>query len=242
MKPIIGITCDYDWKEDKIQLKTGYVKSVCRAGGLPFLISPVLPHESGMTADIISRIDGLLLTGGQDVDPRHFGDEPHKAIGFVNPWRDELELSLCREAAKARMPILGICRGAQVLNIALGGDIFQDINAQAGGKGLICHSQTAPAWYGFHSIKIREGSRLHGILGTDDLFVNSFHHQAVRRLAPTFEAAAFTSDGMIEAVESREHPFMLGVQWHPECMQEDPFTHRLFEAFVKAAGRPAGDE
>jgi putative glutamine amidotransferase len=245
MKPTIGITCDFDWESGIFQLKPGYVEGVYRSGGVPVLIPPLSCSEDSdsrldATGEFINRIHGLLLSGGQDVHPSYFGEQPHTAIGRVNPLRDQMELSLCLQAVKAGLPVFGICRGAQLLNIALGGDIYQDIASQSGEKGLICHNQPAPKWFGFHDVRVREGSRLHQILGTDKLSVNSFHHQAVRRLAPVLKPAAAAADGVIEAVESDNRPFLIGVQWHPECMLDDPYMLKLFEAFVQAAGDVEG--
>lgn len=240
MRPIIGITCDFDWERGIYQLKPGYVEGVYRSGGVPLLIPP-LPCSRAWDAisdpvdELIGRIHGLLLSGGQDVHSSYFGEQPHAAIGQVNPLRDEMELSLCRHAVQAGLPVFGICRGAQLLNIALGGDIYQDLHSQAGEKGLICHDQPAPKWFGFHDVTIIEGSRLHQILGTSKLPTNSFHHQAIRRPAPKLKSVAATADGVIEAVESDSHPFLIGVQWHPECMLDDLYMLKLFEAFVQAA-------
>ncbi|HHU48810.1 MAG: gamma-glutamyl-gamma-aminobutyrate hydrolase family protein [Caldicoprobacterales bacterium] len=241
MKPVIGITCDYDWEKHTFQLKSGYVEGIYRCGGMPFLIPPLFSDEasngSNIVTGIIHRIHGLLLSGGQDVHPRYFQEQPHISIGRVNPFRDQTELSLCRQAVKIGIPVFGICRGIQLMNIALGGDIYQDLMAQAGDKGLICHDQPAPKWFGFHNVHIKEGSRLHHILGTTKLSTNTFHHQAVRRPAPQLEIAATAPDGVIEAVECSSHPFLIGVQWHPECMLEDPYMIKLFQAFVEAAGK-----
>lgn len=236
MRPIIGITCDYDWEASNFLLQSGYVEGICRAGGLPLLIPPIstCTAEEGIS-DILSQLQGLLLTGGQDVHPRYFGEEPHAAIGRVNPPRDDLELPLCQAAVEAKMPVLSICRGAQLMNIALGGDVYQDLNAQYKDEDLICHSQSAPKWAPFHHVSIKEGSRLHKIMGTHQIFTNSFHHQAVRTLASGLEAVAWAADGVIEAIESVSHPFLIGVQWHPERMLEDPHMITLFEAFVEVA-------
>jgi putative glutamine amidotransferase len=233
VKPVIGITCDFDWETGSSQLRPGYFEGVYRSGGLPFLIPALEPSGA---ADIVSRLGGLLLTGGQDVDPRFFGEEPHTAIGRVNPCRDEWEIALCREAAERQIPVFGICRGAQLMNIAMGGDIYQDLKSQANNANLICHDQPAPKWYGFHEVQIEDGTLLKSILGMGQVRANSFHHQAVRRPGTSLRTTAHTSDGIIEAVESECHPFFLGVQWHPERMLEDKIMFRLFEAFVKAAG------
>src|SRR5690554_5148223 len=135
MKPIIGITCDYDWEKGSFQLKPGYVEGIYRCGGQPFLIPPWYGvAASNDTSHIIKQLDGLLLSGGQDVHPRFFNEAPHAAIGRVNPYRDEMELALCRQAVQAGIPVFGICRGMQLLNIALGGDIYQDLQAQLEAK------------------------------------------------------------------------------------------------------------
>lgn len=236
MKPIIGITCDYDWDKGAFQLKSGYVEGIYRCGGLPFLIPPF----SGDTGpndinQITNHIHGLILSGGQDVHPHYFSEPPHTAIGRVNPFRDEMELALCRQAVQSGMPVFGICRGLQLINIALGGDVYQDLKAQSEGKNLICHDQPAPKWFGFHDVHIKEGSRLHKILGTSILPVNSFHHQAVRKPAPRLEITATAVDDVIEALECYSHPFLIGVQWHPECMLDDPYMLKLFQAFVDSA-------
>jgi putative glutamine amidotransferase len=236
MRPVIGITCDYDWEDSRFQLPSGYVEGICRAGGLPLLIPPASTcARPEAISDILSQIQGLLLTGGQDVHPRYFGEEPHAAIGRVNPKRDELELPICQGAVEADMPVLGICRGVQLMNIALGGDIYQDLKTQFKGGDLICHSQSAPKGAPFHHVRIQEGSRLGLIMGAHQTYTNSFHHQAVRTPASGIKAVAWAADGVIEAIESESHRFLLGVQWHPERMLEDPQMMRLFEAFVEAA-------
>jgi putative glutamine amidotransferase len=236
MRPIIGITCDYDWEKGIFQLKPGYVEGIHRCGGLPFIIPPLYGDTvyKGIN-QIIKQLDGLLLSGGQDVHPHYFGEAPHASIGRVNPYRDEMELALCRYAVKSGIPVFGICRGLQLLNIALGGDVYQDLKAQLEDKHLICHDQPAPKWFGFHDVHIKEGSRLHKILGTSTLPTNSFHHQAVREPAPQLEVVGTTADGVIEALELNHHPFIIGVQWHPECMLDDPFMLKLFQAFVDSA-------
>lgn len=242
MRPVIGITCDYDWRTSHFQLPSGYAEGVYHAGGLPLLIPPItspadLVADDNLEgiADILPKIQGLLLTGGPDVHPRYFGEEPHTAIGSVNPHRDGLEIPLCQAAVKVDLPVFGICRGVQLINIALGGDIYQDLAAQFEKENLICHNQSAPQWSCFHSVNIMKGSQLHRILGTQQLPVNSFHHQAVRSPAPGLKVAALAADGVIEAVESGSHSFLIGVQWHPERMLENTYMSRLFEAFVMAA-------
>ena len=233
MRPLIGVTCDYDWDSGKSQLHSGYYEGIFQAGGLPFLI-PVL--EPFCAADVISRLNGLVLTGGQDVDSYLFGEEPHPKVGKINPYRDELEITLCKEAVAHNIPVLGICRGAQIMNIAMGGTIYQDIETQVNDSELICHDQQAPKWFGIHEVEMRDESNLCEIFGAKVIRTNSFHHQAIRQVGESLFAVAHTRDGIIEAIESKAHSFYIGVQWHPERMlDKDTNTLKLFEAFVKAA-------
>jgi putative glutamine amidotransferase len=233
MRPVIGITCDYDWENSRVQLHSSYYEGVFRSGGQPFLI-PCL--EEFFSSDILDRLDGLLLTGGQDCDSYLFGEEPHPQVGNINPLRDSLEIELCREAAARDMPVLGICRGIQVINIAMGGDIYQDLPTQWEGKPLVCHNQRGPRWFGVHEVHLKGESLLRKVMGVDKIRTNSFHHQAVRRLAEGFKAVGHTVDGVIEAMESSSHSFLIGVQWHPERMWErDPRMLQLFCALTDVA-------
>lgn len=217
MKPIIGITCDYLWNSNILKLNMDYCKVVYRAGGIPI----VLPCVSVDTVwSLLSGIDGVLLTGGQDVDPGYYGQSPHHKLGEVNPFRDEMEIELCRQAIDKEKPILGICRGMQVMNVAAGGTLYQDIKSQWELEGLINHSQKAPGWYGIHEVTLKSGSKIRRIMGQEVIRVNSFHHQAVRKVAPSFCATGWSCDGVIEAIESGEKNFAVGVQWHPERMYE----------------------
>ena len=233
MRPIIGITCDYDWEVGRSQLYSGYYEGISQAGGLPFLI-PAL--ESSYASDIISRLNGLVLTGGQDVDSYLFGEEPHPKVGRMNPYRDELEIALCKEAVIHNIPVLGICRGAQIMNVAMGGTIYQDIESQVEDAKLICHDQQAPKWFGIHEVEIGDGSSLREIFGAKVIRTNSFHHQAIRRPGEMLIAVGHTRDGIVEAIETKDHSFYIGVQWHPERMlNKDINALKLFQAFIRAA-------
>ncbi len=233
MRPVIGITCDEDWENRRAQVYAGYYEAVFRCGGQPFLI-PCL--EGACAFDILDRLDGLLLTGGQDVDAYRFGEEPHHQIGTVLPHRDTMELALSAGAVSIGLPTLGICRGIQVMNIALKGDIYQDLDSQWEGKPLVCHDQRGPKWFGIHEVVLTPESQIRHICGMETLRTNSFHHQAVRRLGKDLIASGFTRDGVIEALELAQHPFFIGVQWHPERMWErDPSMLALFSSLVKAA-------
>jgi putative glutamine amidotransferase len=241
VRPIIGLTCGdgADSASEDVGLPGTYARSVYRAGGLPVLIAP--PREDAdadALTGLLERIDGLLVPGGVDVDPRHFGEPPHAALGRVSPDRDALEIPLIRAALRRGTPILAICRGIQVLNVAAGGSLYQDLAAQV--PGAIQHRQAAPRWHASHTVAIAGDSRLARILGGEQAAVNSFHHQAVKELAPGFVATAAAPDGVIEGIECPEHPFAVGVQWHPEGMWvRHPVMLELFTALVLAA-MPAG--
>lgn len=234
MKPVIGLTCSID--DQKHFLNNDYAEAIVRAGGIPLVI-PV-----GTETDVVQiagLVDGLMMTGGNDPNPLLFGQEPHPKLGEVNPERDALELELARHFLYLNKPMLGICRGMQVMNIAVGGTLYQDLSQHKG--ELIQHNQDAPRTHPSHYVHVEEGSLLHRIAGTDRITVNSYHHQAVWDVAPSFTASGIASDGIIEAIESRRHRFVIGVQWHPEglALKGDPFSLRLFEQFVTicATGR-----
>lgn len=232
MKSIIGVTANI--RDDRI-LTTDQdnIHSIERAGGLPVVL-PNLPDKS--TVDqLVKSIDGLLATGGGDIDPSLFGEEPHRLLGEVCYVRDQFEMMIITECLKQNKPVLGICKGSQMLNIAAGGDMFQDIYSQSD-KELIQHIQKAPRAYATHDIHVTEGSLLHQIVQTTRFKVNSFHHQAVRNMGTDLQVCATTSDGIIEAIESKNHRFALGVQWHPENLDDD-YSDRIFKAFIEACKR-----
>ncbi|MFZ5897912.1 MAG: gamma-glutamyl-gamma-aminobutyrate hydrolase family protein [Bacillota bacterium] len=231
--PIIGITCAQDNALGRVFLADYYYRAIENAGGSPVLLPPVRNVEK--IRSIVEWIDGLLLSGGSDVDPVFFGEEPLPGTGEITPERDWMEITATQTALAAGLPVLGICRGIQVLNIAAGGNIYQDIR---GTVAKIKHNQEAPRWYATHSVKILPESLLADITARTSLRVNSFHHQAVRDVAPGFRAVAWAADGIIEAIEYRspDARFALGVQWHPEVMWERETAHyRLFARFVAAA-------
>lgn len=184
-------------------------------------------------AEVVTAFDGFLFTGGPDVSPFAFDEETIQGCGIINESRDELELPLFRLVYAAKKPVLAICRGIQVMNIALGGDIYQDIASQY--PTTLQHSQESQAHIPVHSVTVKENSLLYTITGKDTLRVNSFHHQAVRRLADGLCMAAAAPDGIIEAIYAPSHPFALGVQWHPERMTaRDDSSQKLFETFVNS--------
>lgn len=234
MRPRIGITCARAAdSEGFFTLSTRYATAVHEAGGLPLLL-PAIGEVNGSEWE--PALDGLLLSGGGDIDPERYGEEPRVESGRIDPEADAFELALCRAFLELGKPILGVCRGAQVLNVAAGGDLYQDLFRQT--KTRLQHAQKAPRWCATHRVQIVPGSLLAGIVKEEVLRVNSFHHQAVRRLAPGFIASASARDGIVEAVERPGDRFTLGVQWHPEHLHE-PSASALFEAFVAAAAEGA---
>ncbi|GIP33434.1 gamma-glutamyl-gamma-aminobutyrate hydrolase family protein [Paenibacillus sp. J2TS4] len=239
MKPIIGITSSI--REERLAV-TGqdYIQAIAWAGGVPVVL-PNLSDEA--SADkIAATIDGLLSSGGKDIDPTLFGEEPHPRLGEVSPERDRFESMMIARMLQLDKPILGICRGCQILNVVQGGDMYQDIHAQHE-QTLLQHQQVAPRYHGSHYIDVCEGSLLHQITGSLRYKVNSYHHQAVRKMADGFEICARASDGIVEAFASVKHRFVIGVQWHPENLlrKEDIYSQKLFEAFVQACSSAIKD-
>ncbi len=187
----------------------------------------------------VDRLDGLLLTGGGDIDPRHYGRRAHPKTANIDPPRDELELELSRRGLKTGLPMLGVCRGAQVLGVALGGELVQDIGSEIANAEQ--HAPREGAKSPRHWVALAPGRRLRAILGADRVRVNSFHHQANGRLGPKAQAAAWSPDGVVEGIEATGSPFVIGVQWHPERMwRRAPRQGRLLAAFVAAAQEYAG--
>ena len=183
---------------------------------------------------VIARIDGLLLSGGQDICPRIFGEETMVGIREMDYDRDLMELELAREAKKVRMPILGICRGIQLLSVAFGGTIYQDIFNQV--SGCLDHTQKATKRVNTHTVKVIEASRLFEIVGDETVWVNSNHHQAIKDMPDGFITSAKANDGIIEAIEKPDYPFLLGVQWHPEgTWEHDEVSRKIFSALIEAA-------
>ena len=238
MRPLIGITThrrDSDvGQHDLLALMPQYVDSVRHNGGLPVMLPLGLAEDE--LHELFDRLDGLVISGGGDMQPDLCGAEPHPSIYGIDPDRDRIELNLVRWAVADEKPFLGICRGAQVMNVALGGSLYGDIAAHAPNNPLK-HN-----WFpGFprnmlaHPIAVAEETRLAQILGAPLMEVNSLHHQSIKEAAPTVEVTAHAPDGIIEAIEVPGHRFALGVQWHPEWLQDQPAMRALFVELVKAA-------
>ena len=215
-RPLIGITSTFN--DAQSQLNQVYYTSIVKAGGVPYIIPPFdILEESGWDTDILSRLDGIVFSGGGDVNPLYFDEQPIRDLHAVATERDEMELLLVRRAADLQLPMLGICRGIQVMNVAFGGTVLQDIYAQDE-HVWIKHAQNAPRFASSHTVDLEPDSLVAKVYGKCELAVNSFHHQAVGRLAPGFRVTGRSADGVIEAMESTEHKSILGVQWHPECL------------------------
>ncbi|MBQ8202383.1 MAG: gamma-glutamyl-gamma-aminobutyrate hydrolase family protein [Clostridia bacterium] len=236
MRPLIGITTVISDDEKTLQLGQSNTKVLLEAGALPVLLPPTT--DDALILQYIQTVDGVLFSGGGDVDPLLFGETQQWASGPINPLRDEFELKLCKALLKhPEKPVLGICRGFQVMNIALGGDIYQDLQSGFEGQTL-AHRQKQAGKYASHPVQITDSCLMHDVVQSDTLLVNSFHHQALRRMGDGFRVTATAPDGVIESAELTDHPFFIGVQWHPEllCQAQNAGVHMdLFKAFVRAA-------
>lgn len=219
----------YNVETKRYFVPEGYPQAINAAGGLPLLLMPL---SKDLIAYYLDMIDGLLLSGGTDLDPFYYNEEP-QGVGKISPQRDEIEILLTREAIKRKIPILAICRGLQVLAVAAGGTINQDISCM---ENVLKHSQLAPRWYGTHNVEIEEGTLLHKITHRKRIRVNSFHHQAIDKIPPGYIVSAKTVDGIIEGLEIDNRSDILGVQWHPECMwMNDNEAFSLFRWLVYEA-------
>ncbi|WPK11853.1 gamma-glutamyl-gamma-aminobutyrate hydrolase family protein [Lysinibacillus louembei] len=228
MKPIIGVTMHTGDK--KLEINETYIQSVELAGGIPLCI----PHLDAYDVEqVLNKVDGLLLIGGHDVNPQLYGQEPHQKLGMFHTKRDNSDLAIVQNAFQRNMPILAICRGHQVLNVAFGGTLIQDIPSQS--EQSIAHVQASLRDEATHTVKIN-GEKLHAIFDVEQVRTNSFHHQAIDQLGEGLVIAGVAADGINEAVEHEGHPFCIGVQWHPEAMAPSGDEHsiKLFKAFIEA--------
>jgi putative glutamine amidotransferase len=235
MAPLIGVTTSEVRRGDlatlrrhgeppqhEMALGLTYMRAIELAGGVPV----VLPPLGNGIATLLDRLDGICLSGGPDLDPAAYGARAHEQLGPTEPELDHFELELARAADAAGMPLLGICRGAQALNVARGGTLHQHVEG---------HRQTELATQPVHAVRIAPRSRASRVLKTRATQVNSFHHQAVDELGDGLVASAWAPDGTVEAIEDRRHPFLLAVQWHAETLVDAPSQLALFRALVEAA-------
>lgn len=233
VKPLIGISCSHP-ENDFSSVRRSYTESVLKAGGLPILI-PIIETEEDLER-IVSMLDGLILTGGEDVHPSYYNEEPIDKLGNVNEVRDTYDLALIRLAAERRLPILGICRGEQLINVAFGGSLYQDIPSQYADTTVV-HDQAEPSKYPTHYIDLLPGSMIAAITESTELVTNTHHHQAVKDIAPGFQVTAWACDGIPEAIESCDNIPIWGVQFHPEgqAVSGDTIMARLFTFFNEQA-------
>lgn len=237
-RPVIGITANVSIPEagilpetEKLSVNNDYIKAISLAGGLPIIL-PVATSDDQILhqADVV---DGIILAGGYDIDPMLYGEEPDTGLGYICPERDLYEIKLTHAVYAADKSILGICRGIQVLNVAFGGTLYQDLPSLA---GPVSHMQKASPGVPFHTITMASDSQLYGIFGSSAR-TNSFHHQSVKEAAPGFRITAWAKDGVIEGIENKNERFVLGVQWHPEKMIAYPAMRLLFKRFVAVSAR-----
>lgn len=236
-KPLIGITTRNGKDSDGhplTALQHSYVNAIVQAGGMPILIPTILAEEDFL--DLYSRLAGILFTGGGDISLDYFRGDNHPRIGEVDLNRDSTEIGLMRVAVSNGKPVLGICRGAQVMNVALGGTLYTHIPDQV--KGALDHAYPGDLRRTLvHPVNVNEESRAAEIFGETFLNVNSLHHQGLKDIAPALRVVGLAPDGVIEVVEVPDHPYALAVQWHPEWLTDQVPMQRLFKSFVDAAAK-----
>jgi putative glutamine amidotransferase len=223
-----------DGDTSRVRLTAAYVTALESAGLIPLIIPPL--SSATAAAAIMDSVSGLVLTGGEDVDPERYGEKRHEKVRSVNSARDATEAALIQEAKARRKPVLAICRGIQILNVALGGTLVQDIPSQVGTQ--IAHDEDSPRDKRSHEISVERGSLIAEAVGAEHLTVNSFHHQSVKRVADGMRVTARSPDGVIEGLESTSDWWVMGVQWHPEEMTDspEPWDRGLFKAFAQKLG------
>lgn len=230
-KPMIGILPLTDMEKDSYWMLPGYMKGIEEAGGIPVMLP--LTEDETILERLAESFDGFLFTGGQDVSPELYGEEVLPECGECSPERDAMERILLEKILMSGKPLLGICRGIQLLNAALGGTLYQDLPAQHPGE--INHHMTPPYDRAVHKVTLKPSAPLYEILGTGEIAVNSYHHQAVKELAKALEVSAVSEDGLVEGVYMPDKKFVMAVQWHPEFSYlKDENARKIFEAFVKA--------
>lgn len=238
-RPIIGITPSISQKEGDLPryyIQSLYTKAILRAGGLPVLLTPTA--DESILAEYREMCDGFLFSGGPDIDPAHYGEEKLSTCGSLTPARDAFEFALLahllRDGVAKCPPILAICRGMQLVNVAFGGTLYQDLPTEYTLRAL--HRQPTPSAEPCHTADILPDTPFSCLLGLGRVPVNSYHHQAVKALAPGLAPAAYSEDDLLEALYHPEAPFLLAVQWHPERITQFPPQRELFAALIRAAG------
>jgi putative glutamine amidotransferase len=236
--PLIGVTTyrfHNQYNAQQIAINEAYTQAVAQAGAIPLLIPLGLPPETLQA--LLPRLDGVLFTGGGDVQPERYASQTHPLVAGVDEDRDRVEIHLLEHTLQARLPFLGICRGLQVINVALGGSLYEDILDQRPNSLRHQNFPEMPRNYLAHQVRVENNSHLASILGGDMAQVNSMHHQGILRLASDLQATAYAPDGIIEAFELPGYPFGLAVQWHPEALQDHAAMRKIFQALADAAAQ-----
>jgi putative glutamine amidotransferase len=237
-RPVIGILSnlrgsdpDLSVISKTVSVSNAYILSVAGSGGIPLILPPVA--DDGAVDEMIEKVDGLLVTGGNDLSTQLYGEEPCKKQGQFSPERDHLDLASIRAAFRREKPILGVCRGIQAINVCFGGTLYQDLEQEK--EFTVKHYQESESSCVSHTVKIQQNSVLFPLLG-EEVLTNSFHHQAVKKVADGFAVGALAKDGVVEAIELGKGPFVLGIQWHPEMMTAagDRTMKRIFDLFLDA--------
>jgi putative glutamine amidotransferase len=227
--PMIGVTTYSRNESGSFHIPSGYIDAIRAAGGLPILLAP---GELNLPA-LVQQLDGLVLSGGGDIDPEIYGGRHHHSVYAVDPERDDFDLGIARLALQHNVPTLGICRGMQVLNVATGGNLVVHVPDHYGTSVL--HRTETPRHPVEHEVQVESASRLAQILESEQMNIVSWHHQAVDTVSPEWRAVAWAPDGLIEAIEHQVHPWAIALQWHPEMSAEAPWHQRLFQALVAAS-------
>jgi putative glutamine amidotransferase len=225
--PIIGITTRNRNAKGDFCLAANYLEAIRAVGGVPVLLAPGEPNINSL----LQVVDGLVLSGGGDIDPEIYGGKHHPAVRYVCQERDQFELALTQAALKSDIPILGICRGMQILNVVCGGTLYPHVPDEFGEIDHYSPPDQKPIR---HQVQVIAGTRLEAMTQVSTLSVLSWHHQAIRSIPPAWQQAAFSADNLIEAMEHQEHPWAVAVQWHPEFSIDEPGHRHLFEGFLTA--------
>ncbi|HHQ5666825.1 TPA: gamma-glutamyl-gamma-aminobutyrate hydrolase family protein [Clostridioides difficile] len=239
--PIIGISGNLLIDEggmfpgyERAYVNNDYIQSVVMCKAIPYIVPIVYDDE--IIKEQVSNIDALILSGGQDVNPLIWKEEPHNKLGAISPKRDSFDMKLLKHALDMKKPVLGICRGEQIINVTEGGSLYQDLSLIEG--AYIKHNQQHLSNVPAHTVQIKEGTKLYEILGEKEVLVNSFHHLVVNKVAPGYIVSATSKDGLIEAIEKEGSEFVIGIQWHPEMMTRDyDNMKKIFMAIVKEASK-----
>ncbi|MES3005001.1 MAG: gamma-glutamyl-gamma-aminobutyrate hydrolase family protein [Patescibacteria group bacterium] len=229
-KPII--LCARALVDKRLVVNEAYAKAIENSGGILLMLASEV--EDFELDDVLQNVDGLLLTGGTDVNPSLYEEEKKEYTGDSDNYRDIVESMLIEKAIEKKMPILGICRGMQMLNVKLGGSLYQDILKEMPGSLQHDRHHDGPRSMPAHKVTVKENSLMHSVLGTTEIEVNSLHHQGIKTLSPELKATCVTPDGLVEGAEMSDYPFLLCMQWHPEELLETPVWKNIFDAFINA--------